>query len=683
MYGKQISIAITIALLTVLGMSGPLYASNCEPRNRLDGVVRDPNGESSVLRIINQDANEAAVTLTFYTNDTPSEMAGSTYFSIPALYNQVIDLATDISNLWRNSFEGYVEISSDSCVTAELVEDYVATEGGGISGFVTDTAGEPIENVPVSAYIEVEGNWTAVSDVRTDEDGFYAIANLPPNSFRVQFGDSNFEFSTNYAIEYYDNQFAIEDAANISVTSNITTTGIDAQLEILPTISGLVTDEDGNPLSGILIDFYRLDETGATPSWDFIGNWIEVYTNDDGAFEFQGLAAGTYRVGYEDHVSNQPLYKTVFFGNVSDFDSATDIIVGVGQQRTDINLVLDAGNRIMGTVTNSEGVPLPEIWITAYVQELGVWTAQDFVSTDVSGNYRYPIDDLPAGPIRLEFDAVGSANYTEYVSEYYDNVATIESATDIDVSSGENISGIDVQLSRLSDDTSIIITGSVTSESGAPLPNIVVEVYAEESLQGGDPFWESISRSATDASGAYVFALSEFVAKGRNTFRICFGDYEDTTYIRYCHGNRLNGDPYFAEDIVVDNSQSSAAIVAQMQKYGVIRGKVTDEAGNPVAASLDVYLYDEAAADWSLVDFEAIPIETNENGDYRIPPLHPGRYRIQYHSGTTADMPIFYGGSQTLADATDVDLASGQVRSGIDVTVGSRDRQSYLPMIMR
>lgn len=109
-----------------------------------------------------------------------------------------------------------------------------------------------------------------------------------------------------------------------------------------------------------------------------------------------------------------------------------------------LNITNDVAGKISGTVTGPDGVtPLQDIGVGAYRwnQEFEYW--QGWISsdnTDADGNYS--IGGLAAGTYRVEFrDSNG-----DYVSEFYDDAADVNSGADIVVPAETIVTNINASL---------------------------------------------------------------------------------------------------------------------------------------------------------------------------------------------------------------------------------------------
>ncbi|TGN99956.1 hypothetical protein PN36_29875, partial [Candidatus Thiomargarita nelsonii] len=295
-----------------------------------------------------------------------------------------------------------------------------------ITGTVTDTAGNPLMGIEVSAYRWNGTNWVWLNFVSTDADGNYDVGGLNTGTYRVRFRDP----SGTYAIEYYDNAPDIFSGTNIDLTAGTTTPDINAQLGYAGNITGTVTDSAGNPLAGISVLVFRWNGT----KWEWATSGI---TDAAGNYDVGDLNTGTYRVGFKDFSWR---YALEYYDDVLDFNHATDIAVTLGTPTTGINAQLALAGNLSGTVTDSAGNPLAKIHVWAYRWNGSKWFPLNLGITDAAGYYDIKI--LAPGTYRIRFIDPSET----YGYEYYDDVLDINSGTDIPVTAENTTPNINAQL---------------------------------------------------------------------------------------------------------------------------------------------------------------------------------------------------------------------------------------------
>jgi hypothetical protein len=166
-----------------------------------------------------------------------------------------------------------------------------AAPGGQITGTVTGSGGDPVRGITVTAYDSDTGEFS--DRATTKKDGTYRLKKLDAADYTIEFTDDSDR--PLYATEYYDDQPDFEDATPVTLTSRGTVSGIDAELARYGTITGTVTDEEGNPLGGIFVDVLVASDDG--PPYTSPGGTM---TADDGTYRFPFAPAGTYIVGFTD-----------------------------------------------------------------------------------------------------------------------------------------------------------------------------------------------------------------------------------------------------------------------------------------------------------------------------------------------------------------------------------------------
>ncbi len=198
-------------------------------------------------------------------------------------------------------------------------------------------------------------------------------------------------------------------------------------------ITGRVLGDDGQPLEGAQVSVASSSNKDTT-------GWHPVITDDEGNFSIDGLKAGSYRL-----YANSPGLITPDFS--SEIPSHHP-----GESAT---LSLVKGGVITGRVTDSLGAPViaAPIQITRIHDLQGrrtkdnLWFAQRR-KTDDKGNYR--VYGLPSGKYLVSVGGksafgIGLPNGYESLAQIYYPSASRETATEVAVNAGEEVSGINIQ----------------------------------------------------------------------------------------------------------------------------------------------------------------------------------------------------------------------------------------------
>jgi hypothetical protein len=357
-------------------------------------------------------------------------------------------------------------------IYASGYEHYVlAGQAEGRAPAPPGTPGEPVPYAQIDAYTwdDDNGYWRWVGHGWTEppDDGRFVIRGLPEGVHRVCARHDDF------VEQCYDNADYIEDATDIQVVSGADTSGIDMELSRAGRISGAVTDESGVPVSDIQATAYAWNPSGEYWEWRNSA-WLSDW--NAGQFEIGGLATGAYRVCFYDYESR---FGQICYQDSSKISEAEDVHVTAGLTTDGVDQVVRPAGRITGRVTDSEGQPLAGVEVTPFPDNGDdAWWGYWFSSyTDANGDYQ--LDGLSDRNYRVCFWG------DQYEWECFDNVLDVESATDIPVTWGETVSGIDASLSSWSPWISPDVVGTYRSTDG----RFYVDFDGDGTWSGGD--WSS------------------------------------------------------------------------------------------------------------------------------------------------------------------------------------------------
>ena len=200
---------------------------------------------------------------------------------------------------------------------------------GALTGTVTeDGSSVPIEGATVTLY--EDGGIVSVGSTTTAADGTYTFVEVNSGTFDLEFT------ATGYDTEWFDNA-ASAAAGSLTVGSGQATIANAALLlSLLPgrlpgSISGTITDDSG-PVSGVTVEAYV---GGAV-----IGSATSA---PDGTYTISELVGDTYTVlantgpaaNPDTHFSAWYTFAPLFLT-----DDATDVVVGLGDEVTGINIAL-------------------------------------------------------------------------------------------------------------------------------------------------------------------------------------------------------------------------------------------------------------------------------------------------------------------------------------------------------
>jgi acyl-coenzyme A thioesterase PaaI-like protein len=295
-------------------------------------------GYDSALYVQNVGSSDATVTIEFYDATTGNLTCTKTDRITPLASKGYWLPDMSCTPAMPSSWYGAAVITSDQDVVAvgrpHLGSEVMtyngflmqgSMQGNSISGRVTDSQGTGMPDVAVEVYDSCDSWWwwEYVSYAYTDADGYYTVMDIPTGSYLVYFwaGDIG------YISEFYNDKSDCASVDTVPVTLT-PTTYIDAVLTLGGSISGTVTDSQGNPIAYVEVDVY-----------DTSGNWVSYtpYTLLDGTYTVTGIPTGSYKVEFFDYNT----FIDIWYNQKIDFDSADIVPVTEPNTTTGIDAVLD------------------------------------------------------------------------------------------------------------------------------------------------------------------------------------------------------------------------------------------------------------------------------------------------------------------------------------------------------
>lgn len=317
-------------------------------------------------------------------------------------------------------------------------------------------------------------------------------------------------------------------------------------------------------------------------------------------------------------------------------------------------LEIEQTGQITGIVTALDtGLPI-DVGVTVYDATTGSYEGYGW--TDSNGVYT--VDSLATGSYKIRFSpySYGASRY--YIEQYYNNQASLDSATPVAVTDGQITPNINAVLQPGGQ-----ITGRVTAtDTHNPLEDVSVYV------RGTCPDWFGYT-AYTDANGVYTVTA---IPTGNN-YKVEFDpSYSSSALTEEYIGQYYNNKPDSSSATLVPVTAPNVVnnINAALQRGGQIKGVVTNQssvglAAVNVTASGNVY-------------YSYVYATTDATGAYTLTGLVSDTYRIEFTPsgyGVSKDYAYqYYNTKSTWTTANLVTVTAPNVTSNINqiLSPGSR-----------
>ncbi len=371
------------------------------------------------------------------------------------------------------------------------------------------------------------------------------------------------------------------------------TTIQDVVLDTGGIITGVIRDADLNPVANVSVSV----------SGEIINSWIWRDTRSDinGSYTIYNLPPGTYTIAAMPS-ADVNLIKQTF----------QNIIVQVGATTTQ-DFILQPGGIIMGTITDESGKPIGNV-------QVNVKNSNKYTRCNVNG--QYIIKGLPTGMYSIE---VTPATDVNLIKQTFQNIIVQVGATttqDFILQPGG------------------IIMGTITDESGKPIGNVQVNTR------------ESSRYTRCNVNGQYII-------KGLPTGMYSIEVTPD------------KGVPYFKK--VINGVAIVGEITEQdimLSKGGIISGEIIDDTNDGKRKEFAVFAFpaDKKLTIDNFEGFNPIHIDGIQSGHYSLTPIPPGNYDIYWS--------VIYGDEYQHAmtffkSSSNINITKDTYVTGHTLTIGS------------
>jgi CBS domain-containing protein len=252
------------------------------------------------------------------------------------------------------------------------------------------------------------------------------------------------------------------------------------------TVTGTVTDAEGNPLSDVLVEVFWYHDTADAPHWD---SWSHEETDNDGHYSLSA-PPGTVRVRFH----GEGIHAGEWFDDVSSFENATDLSLASGGGATADAELAEYG-QLHGHVIRQSGDPRANSVVL-----LDPVTGAVRGRTSIGTNGDYTFGRVAPGSYKVSFNrlsgfAFSAAQFWNASGEHLG----LGAADVVTVDPGDTVIDVDATLVE-----GAHITGSLLDQSGAGMSCRLQAYTADGSL---------VTRAVTSAADG-TFDLSGLTTGG-------------------------------------------------------------------------------------------------------------------------------------------------------------------------
>jgi len=297
----------------------------------------------------------------------------------------------------ENKYSPYIRVALDP-KWLELTKELQMIPGVFISGRVETDQGVPVTDAQV--YLYQLHDWQGKNKAHpVDRSGGFKLVVTPFTRCFVKAGVAGFPMAFSDLINV-QNQ-SIEDVIIVMKPG--------------AGISGMVQDEENNPVDGARIRLRIVLSYGTMTSYENLQN-LDVFSDSSGRFKAVNLPSGQIVLNAEkENYAKSKQEK---------------INVNPGEEKNDVILELTKPSFLAGTITDPDGNPLENVQIHVYTSSGGT-NSNGNARTDEDGHYR--IEGLYDAPHNVNL------HYADYGGEYHQDVEVGREDADFVMGAGNKI----------------------------------------------------------------------------------------------------------------------------------------------------------------------------------------------------------------------------------------------------
>ncbi len=403
-------------------------------------VVNSTVGKSTTINgtAIDENGNVLAnVTLTVTVNGVDYSVVtnGAGFWSLTYIPNTAGNLNVQVtwtSNATHNGFTNTTILNVSKAATNSTINVNGSIVGKNITinGTATDENGNPLANVTLN--VTING---IVHSVTTNSGGFWSLTYV-----------ANASGTFNVQVSYLGNSTHL-DFTNITsfnianASTNSTINAPSGKIGQQSTITGVATDENGNPLANVQI----------------------TVTVNGTSYSVNTTSAGAWSLNITPGVSGSLNVQVTWTGNATHNSFTNNTVWNVANASTNSTINAPSGkigqqSTIAGVATDENGNPLANVQITVTVNGTSY-----SVNTTSAGAWSLNITPGVSGSLNVQVTWAGNATHNSFTNNTVWNVANAGSNSTINAPNGK----IGQQST---------ISGVATDENGNHLANIQITV---------------------------------------------------------------------------------------------------------------------------------------------------------------------------------------------------------------
>ena len=367
-------------------------------------------------------------------------------------------------------------------------------------------------------------------------------------------------------------------------------------------VTGVVTDDAGRPLSGVVVAAQAVGEGGlpaaaGSDSTDALGRYdIAIDTS------------ASIKVLF-DPIEQYPTLSREYWDDASYYNQAPVVLFGSNGVAPEIDAVLDESGAITGRITDDLGRPLGSVVVDGHTFDGRFWTTTPSYITDAAGRYVIP------GVRKGRYRVLANSDDRVVADTWFAGATTRDEAVDLEVTAGDTTTDIDIALPRVGH-----ITGEVSAADGGL---VGAEVTAFR-LDGDRWVVDAVGETREDDT----FDLP--VRPG--TIRLRYNSDSDPRARHFYEEFWNNADSFDeAEDIEVAAERTYPGHDAVLVRRSTLSGRVSAQDGPLALPPMTVVLYRQQGD--ALVEFDRTATLTlgDRYGRWSFDSLEPGQYIVAYH----------------------------------------------------